>query len=555
MNQLPLSNVDLTIDLQTELFPEVTRYYTELSQTLAQKVDFSVYEAALASKANLTPLAATSTSGMTDTSRLYVNTTDGYLYAHNGTSWQSTGVKYQSDGIAAGSIPQEALDATLSQRLLFTLQPVNSQTFTQKWGGGTPFKAFYDPVVGKKYLITLMVQGYMNTTSTHLNTLEQDSVLMQGSHPTADTTLFTGKIEITAAADILYIISWNTSSEVQNTVRIYDITGVDETLLDTWLLGKENISDYPQNPVLLNALHALEDLQAQHSVVQSVPRRIVCWGDSLTGSDEAGYPAQLQALLAENGYENTVIAKGCGGDNAFQIAQRMNALPLLLEPFTLPASTTEETDINFLPSPYGLFLPQEPWMETIGLGYLLLNGETQSYVKINKRENGSYFIKRYVEEGEADIQYTRPVHIVPYVNESLHENSIALLWAGTNNIAEFGFDVNDIIKAIELMIDHLPHKNYAVLGLVTDTYHPDLDEKNQALAKRFGAHFIDVKQYLMDYGLADNNLVEIAEDTANLRAGIIPRTLMREDEIHLNAYGYKAVANCVFAHLKGRGMI
>ena len=41
------------------------------------------------------PLAASSTSGMTDTTKIYVNTTDGYWYYYNGTTWQQGGV-YQS---------------------------------------------------------------------------------------------------------------------------------------------------------------------------------------------------------------------------------------------------------------------------------------------------------------------------------------------------------------------------------------------------------------------------------------------------------------------------
>lgn len=49
------------------------------------------------------PLTASSTSGMTDTSRIYVNTTDGYWYYYNGTNWEAGGV-YQSTGISDLSI-------------------------------------------------------------------------------------------------------------------------------------------------------------------------------------------------------------------------------------------------------------------------------------------------------------------------------------------------------------------------------------------------------------------------------------------------------------------
>lgn len=51
-----------------------------------------------------TPLFASSTTGMTDTTRNYVNTNDGYLYNYNGESWAKTDVLYQSTGIEKDSV-------------------------------------------------------------------------------------------------------------------------------------------------------------------------------------------------------------------------------------------------------------------------------------------------------------------------------------------------------------------------------------------------------------------------------------------------------------------
>jgi len=55
---------------------------------------------------NASPLVATSTSEMTDTNRIYVNTTDGYWYYYNGTEWIQGGI-YQSTGVET--------DTTLTQ--------------------------------------------------------------------------------------------------------------------------------------------------------------------------------------------------------------------------------------------------------------------------------------------------------------------------------------------------------------------------------------------------------------------------------------------------------
>lgn len=60
------------------------------------------------------PLVASSTSGMTDTSRVYVNTTDGYWYYYNGTIWVAGGV-YQSAELDLDSTLTESTKAPKSK--------------------------------------------------------------------------------------------------------------------------------------------------------------------------------------------------------------------------------------------------------------------------------------------------------------------------------------------------------------------------------------------------------------------------------------------------------
>ena len=58
------------------------------------------------SLASGSPLTASSTSGMTDKTKVYVNTTNGHWYYHNGTSWVDGGV-YQAMEIPNKSITEE----------------------------------------------------------------------------------------------------------------------------------------------------------------------------------------------------------------------------------------------------------------------------------------------------------------------------------------------------------------------------------------------------------------------------------------------------------------
>lgn len=66
----------------------------------------------ISSLASGSPLKASSTSEMTDTSRIYVNTTDGNWYYYNGSAWTIGGV-YQSTGIGDDSVSYSMLDLDL----------------------------------------------------------------------------------------------------------------------------------------------------------------------------------------------------------------------------------------------------------------------------------------------------------------------------------------------------------------------------------------------------------------------------------------------------------
>ena len=76
--------------------------------TLNTKVDNSV---------SSTPLVASSVGGMTETDRIYVNTSDGHWYYYDGSQWQDGGT-YQSTGIADGAITVFNLDDKLQSEFI-----------------------------------------------------------------------------------------------------------------------------------------------------------------------------------------------------------------------------------------------------------------------------------------------------------------------------------------------------------------------------------------------------------------------------------------------------
>ena len=74
------------------------------------------FERRLSSATSGSPLVASSTSGMTNTSRIYVNTSDGKWYYYNGSAWVAGGT-YQSTELEDGSVTYNTLDDSLKQDL------------------------------------------------------------------------------------------------------------------------------------------------------------------------------------------------------------------------------------------------------------------------------------------------------------------------------------------------------------------------------------------------------------------------------------------------------
>lgn len=90
----------------------ISTYVSEPLETMQDNIDdfesdvntsINEIKAEVDAKNSGSPLVASSTAGMTDTTRVYVNTTDGKWYYYDGDSWEIGGT-YQSTAIAEGSI-------------------------------------------------------------------------------------------------------------------------------------------------------------------------------------------------------------------------------------------------------------------------------------------------------------------------------------------------------------------------------------------------------------------------------------------------------------------
>ena len=108
------------------------------------------------------PLVASSTSGMTDTTRIYVNTTDGHWYYYNGSTWTDGGT-YQSTQIANNSIYYNMLENALQNNI-----DINDLTIPNIVTNNT----YYDGSIGSTISIdtsgTTFSSGYINVNTNDI---------------------------------------------------------------------------------------------------------------------------------------------------------------------------------------------------------------------------------------------------------------------------------------------------------------------------------------------------------------------------------------------------
>ena len=130
--------------------------------------------------------------------------------------------------------------------------------------------------------------------------------------------------------------------------------------------------------------------------------------------------------------------------------------------------------------------------------------------------------------------------------------SFYVIWCGTNNLAS---NTDDIINGWKKAKKVYP--NCILIGLTWDSFDGGLDKIHalDVLAlKEFGSRYISLHDSIVKYGLSYNNITPTSDDTANINAGKIPPSLLK-DSVHFNGYGQKYVAHVVQERLKMFGII
>lgn len=155
-------------------------------------------------------------------------------------------------------------------------------------------------------------------------------------------------------------------------------------------------------------------------------------------------------------------------------------------------------------------------------------------------EHHYYFTRS--EAGDA-VEIIRPTLVKTNGYDSRYYTQI--IWAGTNDRPTLEKLKESTIPTIDNMIKFLHTDRYLVVGLTSKSYMSEIEEINEYMKKYYGNKFVNLRDYILEYGLEDAGITPTSQDNIDIENGEMP-TSLRNDSVHFNAKGYQIVANCIY---------
>lgn len=105
-------NANMEVSIARGTYSTLNKRLNENDSVVSKKADTSYVDTKVNAVASGTPIPVNEISEMTDTTKTYLLTPDGYWYYYNGTTWTKGGV-YQATEVQDGSISLKKLDSNL----------------------------------------------------------------------------------------------------------------------------------------------------------------------------------------------------------------------------------------------------------------------------------------------------------------------------------------------------------------------------------------------------------------------------------------------------------
>ncbi len=276
---------------------------------------------------------------------------------------------------------------------------------------------------------------------------------------------------------------------------------------------------------------------------------VACIGDSLTygygaSSGSTDYPTVLTKLCGK-----TVYNLGVSGESTDEILARQGGYPAVVNPFTIPADTTA-VEITFADT-VNIGSNNTPLLRKNSgniVNPVIIDGVEGS---ISLSDSKYWFVRT---DAGTEREVKRPQYVVTKEMRE-HKDDIQIIFVGTNGGWMITADdaetrIKKLTSQIDMMIDYNTSKKYIIIGMhyfYSWVLYNGLtkEQLENAMLLKYGNHYINLRKYMIEYGLADAELTATEADTEAINNGNVPPSLLYSDGIHGNAYFYNILANLV----------
>ncbi|MBQ8970933.1 MAG: hypothetical protein IJ073_06455 [Lachnospiraceae bacterium] len=269
--------------------------------------------------------------------------------------------------------------------------------------------------------------------------------------------------------------------------------------------------------------------------------RIVCWGDSLTESSDrrTAYPDVLREL---SGTE--VVNYGIRSDTTLQVALRAGAVGIYAGECVIPAETVPvEVSLRTKSgNSVSLLRYGDGGINPCSLGGV--RGRLDS-------ADGSYYFTRSSPGSEVYVESGTRLTTAGMAGKN--KDDVLVIFTGTNDRPNAD-SIYDIISLQRRILEYTGCEKYVVIGMTCKEIMPEIEEVNEILAQEYQNNFLDIREYMLQYGLEAEGLKATAGDLEDIRNGEIPRSL-RTDYVHGNAYFYDILARKLYERLEYLGYL
>ena len=259
---------------------------------------------------------------------------------------------------------------------------------------------------------------------------------------------------------------------------------------------------------------------------------VVFWGDSMTrgatNSYNNPYPKQFESLSSL-----TVVNGGVGGESTSDILARQGAEPIIVEPVTIPDDTTPVEVSIAANTGQSLNILKSTDNEYWNVNPCIISGVEGA---LSYGSNKYYFTRT---SAGSSVNVNRPVAVSTYAMRNLRDCP-TVFWTQNNN--EYSADV--ILNAFDVFVKYIQTTKYILMS-PTKGYGSAYAELETKMTQIYGRKYINLREYLLEYGLSDLNITPTAQDLTDISQGVIP-TSLKTDSVHFTTAAYGIVARLVY---------